>query len=76
MRVRLVRLGRSHAIRIPKAVIDAMELEGPLDLEVRSDRLVLSRAQRPREGWDAACARMARRGDDRLVHGEQLRASR
>lgn len=73
MRARLVRLGRSRGIRIPKAVIDELRLEGPLELEVRLGRLVLSKA--PRAGWDAAFAKMARRGDDRLVHREQLASS-
>lgn len=75
MRVHLIRIGNSRGIRIPKAVLDELGLEGELDLEIRSGKLVLSRARRPREGWDEAFAAMAKRGDDRLVDGEQLDAS-
>ncbi len=73
MRVRLVKVGRSRGIRIPKAIIDELRLEGPLELEIRRGRLVLSKARRA--GWGAAAAEMARRGDDRLVHGDQVASS-
>lgn len=75
MRVPLVRIGNSRGIRIPRAVLEQLGFEGELVLEIRSGRLVLSRARRPREGWDRSFARMAERRDDRLVHGEQIRAS-
>jgi len=75
MRVHLIRIGNSRGIRIPKAVLDELGLEGELDIEIRSGKLVLSRARQPREGWDEAFAAMAERGDDRLVHGDQRKAS-
>jgi antitoxin MazE len=75
MRVPLVRIGNSRGIRIPKAVLDELGLEGELTLEIRDGKLVLSRARRPRVGWEKAFAAMAARGDDRLVHGEQLASS-
>jgi len=75
MRVRVVRIGNSKGIRIPKAVLDELGFDGELELVIRAGKVVLSRARRPREGWDRAFAAMARRGDDRLVHGEQLGAS-
>lgn len=75
MRVHLVRIGNSKGIRIPKTVLDELGFDGDLELVVRAGKLVLSRARRPREGWDRAFAAMAKRGDDRLVHGEQPKAS-
>jgi antitoxin MazE len=75
MRVRLVRIGTSRGIRIPAAVLRRLGFEGEIDLRIRGRKLVLSRHRRPRKGWDQAFAAMARRGDDRLVHGEQLHAS-
>ena len=75
MRVHLVRIGNSRGIRIPKAVLDELGLDGLPDLISRSSKLILSRVRKPREGWEEAAAKMASRGDDRLVHGEQLKAS-
>ncbi|MHC4135322.1 MAG: AbrB/MazE/SpoVT family DNA-binding domain-containing protein [Planctomycetota bacterium] len=75
MRVRLVRIGNSRGIRIPKGLLDQLGLEGDVDLELRDGRLVISPVRSAREGWDKAFAAMAARGDDQLVHGEQLTAS-
>ena len=75
MRVRLVRIGNSRGIRIPKALLDQLGLEGDVDLELRQGRLVISPVRSARDGWEEAFAAMAAQGDDRLVHGEQLTAS-
>ena len=75
MRVSLVRIGNSRGIRIPKVVLDELKFAGEVELEIRGGKLILSRARRRREGWERAFAAMAKRGDDRLVHGEQPRAS-
>lgn len=75
MRIRLVRIGNSRGIRIPKALLDQLGLEGDVDLELRQGRLVISPIKGERDGWEDAFAAMAARGDDRLVHGEQLTAS-
>jgi antitoxin MazE len=75
MRIRLVRIGNSRGIRIPKALLDQLGLEGDVDLELRQGRLVISPVPSARDGWEEAFAAMAARGDDRLVHGEQLAAS-
>ena len=75
MRVRLVRIGNSRGIRIPKAMLDQLGLEGDVDLELRQGRLVISPIKSDRDGWEEAFAAMAAHGDDRFVHGEQLTAS-
>jgi antitoxin MazE len=67
--------GSSKGIRIPKAVLDQLGFDGEIELVIRAGKLVLSRARRPRDGWDRAFGAMAERGDDRLVHGEQPLAS-
>jgi len=75
MRVRLIRIGNSWAIRIPNVVLDEFGFRRELDLEVRSGKLVLSRKLQPREGWDGAFRAMTQRREDRLVDGDQLAAS-
>ena len=75
MRARLVRIGNSRGIRIPKGLLDQLGLEGDVDLELRQGRLVISPVKSVREGWDEAFAAMAARGDDRPVHGEPLPAT-
>lgn len=57
MRTRIVRIGNSHGIRIPKPLLDASGLEGEVELTVESGRLIVARVDDPRSGWEEAFAR-------------------
>ena len=74
MKTRLVKIGNSHGIRIPKPVIDQIGLGGELDMLVKKDALVIRSRRRPRAGWAEAFAAMHRAGDDRLL--DETTASR
>lgn len=74
MKTRLVKIGNSHGVRIPKPLIDQIGLGGEIDLLVRKDALVLRARRRPRAGWAAAFAAMHRAGHDRLL--DETTASR
>jgi antitoxin MazE len=75
MRAKLVRIGNSRGVRIPKAVLEELGLPAEVDLELRGGRLVVVPVFAARDGWEEAFAAMARREDDSLVHGEQASAS-
>lgn len=51
MKAKLIRIGNSRGIRIPKALIEAAELGDEVDLEMRNGELVIRRVKRVREGW-------------------------
>jgi antitoxin MazE len=59
MKSKIVRIGNSLGIRIPKPLIEQTGLEGEVEIEARR--------RRPRAGWGAAFEEMARRGDDALL---------
>jgi antitoxin MazE len=75
MRARIVRIGNSHGIRIPKSILEATGLSDEVELEVGEDRLVVRAVRRPREGWEARFASMAEAGDDRLLDAEVIETS-
>jgi antitoxin MazE len=56
VRAKLVRIGNSRGIRLPKAVIDELNLGDEVELTVKKGELVVSRVKKVREGWaeDAA----------------------
>lgn len=73
MRTRIIRIGNSQGVRIPKPLLEQIGLDwgnGAVELDVQQDRIVIQAAQRPRQGWDEQFARMAERCDDRLLDGE------
>lgn len=54
MKARLVRIGNSRGVRLPKAVIDQAALEDVVELEVEERRVIISAIRSPRAGWDLA----------------------
>ena len=67
MKTRIVRIGNSQGIRIPKPLLEQSGLGEEVELEVRRDEIVIRAASRPRAGWDEAFQAMAARGDDALL---------
>jgi antitoxin MazE len=74
MRTRIVKIGNSQGIRIPKALLEQTNLHGEVEISVRRGTLVISAAARARSGWDDAFRQMAACGDDRLLDGDILSA--
>lgn len=57
MRTKLVAIGNSKGVRLPKAVLEAVGLKDAVDLRVEDGQLVITparRRRRPREGWEQA----------------------
>jgi antitoxin MazE len=54
MKARLVRIGNSRGIRLPKAIIDQVGLDDEVELLVEDQRLVIVPAARARAGWAEA----------------------
>jgi antitoxin MazE len=75
MRARIVKIGNSQGIRIPKPVILQTGLTGEVELNVEENRLIISSVDRPRAGWTEAFRSMAKRGDDVLLDGDVSCAS-
>ncbi|MHC4469617.1 MAG: AbrB/MazE/SpoVT family DNA-binding domain-containing protein [Planctomycetota bacterium] len=70
MKARIVRIGNSRGIRIPKPLLDQTGLGEEVEIEVEGDSLVVRPARRARDGWSTAFRRMAETGDDLLLDGD------
>ena len=68
IRTRIVRIGNSQGIRIPKALLEQSGIYSEVEIEVQGDQLTI-RAAAPqlRNGWDTAFASMAAQRDDILL---------
>lgn len=61
---KLVAIGNSRGIRIPKAMIEQVGLSDEVELEVVDGAIVIRRKRRPREGWAEAAKLLAERGEE------------
>jgi antitoxin MazE len=67
MKTRLVRIGNSRGVRLPKPVIQEAGLTEEVELRVRPGSIVIEPATGARAGWAEAAQRLAAAGEDRLL---------
>jgi antitoxin MazE len=67
VKTRVVKIGNSRGIRIPKLLIDQLGLGEEVELAVQERQLVVRPLHGPRDGWEEQFRLMAERGDDRLL---------
>ena len=67
IRTRIVKIGNSQGIRIPKPLLEQSGIDAEVEIEVQADRLIIRAVSHSRSGWEAAFAAMAEQGDDSLI---------
>jgi antitoxin MazE len=67
MRARIVKIGNSQGIRIPKPLLEQTGIMNDVELEVEQNQIIIRPVQNPRAGWADAFKAMADRGDDTIV---------
>ncbi len=70
MKTKLVRLGNSRGIRLPKPLIEEAGLPDEVELEVRKGAIVISPAKGVRSGWEEAAEAIHEDGDDQLLDAD------
>ena len=66
-KTRIVRIGNSRGIRVPKGLLEQAQLPEEVELQAEPGRLVVRAAQGPRAGWAAAAKAMRVRDEDQLL---------
>jgi antitoxin MazE len=66
-KTRIVRIGNSRGIRVPKILLDQAQLPDEVELHVEPGRLVVLGVRRPRTGWAKAACAMAQARHDGLL---------
>jgi len=75
MKARIVRIGNSQGVRIPKPLLEQTGLSGEVELEVQDHQIIIRSADQPRSGWAQAFERMSQAGDDMLLDDVPASAS-
>jgi antitoxin MazE len=67
IRTRIVKIGNSQGIRIPKPLLEQSGISEEVEIEVRDGSLVVRGIAHPRAGWEEAFTAMAEHNDDVLL---------
>ncbi len=70
MKTRIVKIGNSLGIRIPKVLLEQSRLAEEVEIEAFDRQIVIRAAQQPRDDWDTAFQAMAENDDDKLLDAE------
>ncbi len=66
-KTRIVRIGNSRGIRVPKILLDQAQLPDEVELHAEPGRLVVQATRRPRAGWAEAARAMSAACDDEML---------
>ncbi len=67
IRSKVIKIGNSRGIRIPRALLEQVGLTDEVEMMVEGNNLIIHSARIPRQGWAAQFAAMAAQGDDQLL---------
>jgi antitoxin MazE len=76
MKARIVKIGNSQGIRIPKLLLERSALAEEVEIEAQDQQIIIRSAKQPRHGWESAFRAMAERGDDELLDKNSLTQTR
>ena len=72
MRARVIKIGNSQGLRIPKPILEQTGIRDDVEIEVEKNQIIIRPVKNVREGWDAAFKNMGENGDDRLLVDDGL----
>jgi antitoxin MazE len=72
MKTRIIQIGNSQGIRIPKVLLDQSGLRDEVELRVNKEEIIITSVKKTRQGWEEAFQKMAGQGDDQLLDEETL----
>ena len=66
-KTRIVRIGNSRGISVPKILLDQAQLPDEVELHAEPGRLIVQATRRPRTGWAQAARVMSEQQHDDLL---------
>jgi antitoxin MazE len=64
MRARVIKIGNSQGLRIPKPILEQTGIMDDVEIEVEKNQIIIRPVKNAREGWDKAFKMMQESGDD------------
>lgn len=71
MRARIVKIGNSRGIRIPKPLLEQTGIIEDVEIEVEKNKIVIRPILNPRSGWEDSFRYMSKNKDDLLLEGDE-----
>ena len=67
MNVKIIKVGNSKGLRIPKSILEEYEIEDEMEMVLKEDHIQLYPKSSPRSKWSSKFKKMAEEQDDELL---------
>ena len=67
MYIKVIKVGNSKGLRIPKSIIEEYEIEDEIEMILKEDHIELHPKSNPRSKWRSKFKKMANLKDDELL---------
>jgi antitoxin MazE len=74
MKTKIVKIGNSRGIRIPKSIIHESGLKNDVVLEVSDGQIIIKPIATNRQSWDSSFKKMAKKHDDILLDSKVIQS--
>jgi antitoxin MazE len=64
MRARVIKIGNSQGLRIPKPILEQTGIMDDVEIEVEKNQIIIRPVENVRDGWDDSFKVMGQLGDD------------
>lgn len=64
MRGRVIKIGNSQGLRIPKPILEQTGIVDDVEIEVEENQIIIRPVRNARDGWDTAFREMGEQCDD------------
>ena len=74
IKTRIVKIGNSQGLRIPKTLLEQSGINSEVEIEVQGNHLIIRPVKQVRKGWKEAFIEMAEKKDDVLLDNINITA--
>ena len=75
MKTKIIRIGNSQGVRIPKPLIEESGITKEIEMILRDNEIILRSAETIRKNWEASFKKMGEQGDDVLLDQKEIENS-
>lgn len=72
MITKVIKIGNSRGIRIPKSIIEQSGIKNEVELEVKEDKIIIKSLSEVQKYWNSAFQKMSENNDDLLLDENNL----
>lgn len=72
MKTKLIRIGNSQGVRIPKPIIEEIGLSEEIEMILKDNQIILRSFEETRKDWDHSFEKIAKEHDDRLLDQKEI----